>query len=495
MGHLNVTHYLQQLGIEPGLRAKLQHLEDRYLHWFEMPDASLLRVTIASYVANLLPAPPFWIFIVGSPSSGKTVTIQLLTDVPDMYPICDITEAGLLSGCPSRDKARKGTGGLLKSIGDFGVIAVKDLTTLLSGHYEKQMTVFAVFRDMYDGEYIRTLGTEGGRQFIWQGKVGLLACVTQVIDSHHLPRTQMGERFLMFRLAQPTDSGIRQARKALMNTGREDEARQELSELVSGLVGDVSIPTTIPILPPTLADGLVSLADVVVHARGVVPRDSYHRDITSEPIIERPPRFAKQLKTILNALLVIGADVETVWGDVRRIAFDSIPPLRRRVLDFLVGSADYQTTGEIIDAIKMPKTTTTRLLEELHLLDCLDRISGSGRNADRWTASSRIRFGLQAIDCIKDQLCDPGISEDCEQVAQKQIDEGAPDVSGTQTEIVSIEKHEDYVWADCDEGYAGCEALSAGVSDSISKCTALVCADFYKSLSHPYGRMMKGLKQ
>lgn len=102
--------------------------------------------------------------------------------LPDVHQTSTLTEAALLSGTPRKEHAKGARGGLLPTIGEFGLIVCKDLTSMLSMHRDAQAEVLAALREVYDGEYTRHVGTEGGRKLSWSGKVGLLAGCTETID-------------------------------------------------------------------------------------------------------------------------------------------------------------------------------------------------------------------------------------------------------------------------------------------------------------------------
>ena len=141
--------------------------------------------------------------------------------------------AGLLSGTPKKSHAKGAQGGLLRQIGDFGIIVLKDFGSILSMHTETRAEVLAALREIYDGAWTRHLGTDGGRTLAWKGKVGLLFAATGVIDSHYAVIGSMGDRFLLSRLA-PVGRG--QFNRAMKHVGDgTKQMRKELAEAVARL--------------------------------------------------------------------------------------------------------------------------------------------------------------------------------------------------------------------------------------------------------------------
>ena len=71
------------------------------------------------------------------------------------------SEGALLSASPRKSRARTATGGLLRQIGDHGILVIKDFTSIISANREIRTQVLAVLREIYDGYWIRNVGTDG----------------------------------------------------------------------------------------------------------------------------------------------------------------------------------------------------------------------------------------------------------------------------------------------------------------------------------------------
>ena len=209
-----------------------------FRRWLHLPDPGVLLVTLATVAANRADGDPVWLLVVGPPGSGKTEVLGTLSTLPDVHAAATLTEASLLSGTSKRDKATDAKGGLLRELGDFGIIVCKDFGSILSMNRDARAAVLAALREVYDGSWTRHVGTDGGRTLAWSGKVGLLAGCTPAIDSHHAVIGSMGERFVLYRL--PPVDAAQQARRALSHVGHERAMRLELGAAVATVLDAVS---------------------------------------------------------------------------------------------------------------------------------------------------------------------------------------------------------------------------------------------------------------
>lgn len=359
--------------------------------WLHLPDLDPILATLGTVAANLLSGDPVWLLLVGAPGSGKTEMLQSTRAAPHTFPAATLTEAALLSGTASRERAADAKGGLLRVVGDFGIIVCKDFGSILAMHRDTRAAVLAALREIYDGEWVRHVGVDGGRTLAWRGKVGLMAACTPIIDAHHSVIAAMGERFLMIRL--PAAEEDAQADRALGHIGHEREMRAELQAAVAGLFAR---PLGTP--PPLTEDDrayLINLAALVVRCRSGVERDPYRREITLIPDPEAPARLVTVLARLLAGLLSIGLSPGEARRVVTRVGMDSMPALRRRMLDTLAALAEPLDTTALARLTGYPTTTARRVLEDLTAHGAATCESRGAGKADIWdlAAWTRRRYG------------------------------------------------------------------------------------------------------
>lgn len=372
--------------------AELARCVATFRRWLYLPDPGSLLVTLASVAANRAAGDPLWLLLVAPPSGGKTETVGPLATLPDVYPAATLTEASLLSGTPNRDKAKGAKGGLLREIGDFGIIVCKDFGSVLSMNRDTRAAVLAALREVFDGDWTRHVGTDGGRTLHWSGKVGLIAGCTPAIDSHHAVIGAMGDRFVLYRL--PEADGDQQADRAFEHAGREREMREELAHALTAVLADADTEQLTAAPTDDDRERLKALAGLVVRCRSAVERDPYSREVELIPGSEGPARLALSLLRLLNALRAIGTDEATAWAIVSKCGLDSMPAVRRTVLEALLMS-DGVTTVDLSRSIGYPRTTTGRALEDLAAHKVLTRVSLDSA-ADLWhvSADTRRRWSL-----------------------------------------------------------------------------------------------------
>lgn len=360
-----------------------------FRRWLHMPDPRPLYLTLASVAANRMPGDPVWLMLVAPPSSGKTEMLVALSHLPDVRFASTLTgDQALLSGTPkARKEAAGGKGGLLRELGDNGILVLKDWTSILELRPDRMASVTAAFREIYDGSWTRLIGEDGGRALEWKGRIGIVTGCTYAIDRHQRAMSSLGERFVYYRfLVDDEEAAIRKANE---NTGFEAEMREELAGSVLHLFSNMRETSPEEIgLTEQEEQRLLDIARVSVRLRTGVDRDPYHRDIVQVSPPESPMRFNKILIRITKALKWLQAPDPV--DIVSRIGTDSIPQDKLRAYAYLEEQHTSPTTRAVASALGLPTTTTRRILEELAAQRYVIRVQPEEgeRNQDRWTPQS-----------------------------------------------------------------------------------------------------------
>ena len=132
-----------------------------YLH-FPVPDP--LYALVGAMTGTMMNSYPVWLMLIGPSSCGKTVLLESMLVLDKIREIDSVTgEAAFLSGTKQKERAKDAKGGLLREIGDRGLMVLSDFTTILSKANTAKDEIMTALRKVYDGRYTRTVGTDGGQ--------------------------------------------------------------------------------------------------------------------------------------------------------------------------------------------------------------------------------------------------------------------------------------------------------------------------------------------
>jgi hypothetical protein len=272
------------------------------------------------------------------------------------------------------------------------------VTSILTNSGDQRGKVLSALREIYDGRWDRPIGVDGGRTLHWVGRIAVVGAVTTQWDRAHDAVAAMGDRFVLIR----TDSGakatrIKAGRKAIGNTGSEIEMRAELAQVVGGVIAGMS--TDVPRSAGDEAERLLEAADIVTRARTAVDFD-YKGNVVDAHAPEMPTRFAKQLGQVVRGAVAIGVDRTDALRLAIRCARDSIPPLRRIIIDDLAKNPE-STASDVRKRTGKPWTTIDRQLQALHMLevlDCDEVAYGEKEEKHRWLCSLADGMNPAALD-------------------------------------------------------------------------------------------------
>jgi len=110
---------------------------------------------LAAAAAERLAGDPLWLLVISGPGNTKTETVQALSGAGAHVSSTISSEGALLSASPRKSRAKTATGGLLRKIGDRGILVIKDVTSILSADRNTRAGVLAALREVYDGRWQR----------------------------------------------------------------------------------------------------------------------------------------------------------------------------------------------------------------------------------------------------------------------------------------------------------------------------------------------------
>ena len=373
---------------------QLTDLQERITSFLLLKDPDVLPVILGARAAHRFGGTPVWLLLVAPPSGSKTELILALRRMPDTYFLSELTARTFASGLETHGADPS----LLARLHEE-VLLLKDFTTVLEMHHDERQAILAQLREIYDGRYDKTWGT--GKELHWEGRLGLIAGVTPIIDKYQGVLAVLGERFVMLRVEQPDRQEM--ATKALDNADHETQKRQELAALVQGFMA--SLPATPPPVPPALRTQLAQMADFVTRCRSGVVRDGYRRELEYAPEPEMPARLAKQFFELLRGVALVCGHEEATQEDydrIARVALDCIPASRRTVLRIVATltamEAGALATTQVAQTVQYSTAAVRRALEDLQALGILHVTKGGQGVADKWRPRQEWH---EALDTLK----------------------------------------------------------------------------------------------
>jgi hypothetical protein len=368
-------------------RQTLDEVHEVFRKWLGRDyDLDVIDAVLATGAAERLAGDPLWLLVISGSGNAKTETVQSLSGAGAYVTSTITSEGALLSASPRRQRHKNATGGLLRKIGDRGVLVIKDVTSILSADRNTRGVVLAALREIYDGRWERNVGSDGGQTLTWTGRIAIVGAVTTVWDASHAVMAVMGDRFVLIR-SDSTAGRVAAGNKAIRNTGTETAMRTELATAVGGIVGHIDSNGTFELRDDEIHQ-LIKAADIVTYARTAVERD-YRGDVIDAHAPEMPTRFAKQLAQMVRGSLALGMSRQAAMRLALRCARDSVPPLRIEILLDLA-SHPRSRAIDVSHNVTRPLRTVRRELEALHmlkLLRCDEEKSAVDENKTIWRYS------------------------------------------------------------------------------------------------------------
>ena len=273
-----------------------------------------------------------------------------------------------------------------RHIGDRGIMVVSDFGTLLNQHGSTRNRLFACLREVFDGKFIRSLGTNGGTWYGWSGHAGFIGACTEAIDAPSIDLGVLGERFTYYRLPEVTHyDEFLTCTVADEHAGHQADVRMERSVAVRRYLEDLPLPEEFPPIGENEQTRLITLANLCATCRSSVVREGYSREIELVPGHERSTRLYVQFRHLHAGLTVIGAPEDEIWRLLAKVALDGMHPGRRRVIEYLMGHPGGHTTAVIAGHCRLPETPVRRHLQDLVAHWAVDL---EGTHPERWAPSA-----------------------------------------------------------------------------------------------------------
>lgn len=347
-----------------------QDVDKAFRETMLIEDPYILPVMLATTLSHFTEGDPIWVIFIGPSSGGKTEFLSSLFDVDAVRQLSILTQNTFLSGLERRDT---GNTSLLQRYPN-PIFVMQDLGAIISKRNDDQREIMGQLREIYNGYLVKSTGM--GKDISWKGKVTLLVASTSSVDDSlgTVVNQQLGERFLSYRIRQPSRITSTEASLSGSDTkaAARDTRREVVKEFIQGRLGGKCRPVS-----KSVKAALPALADFAALARSDVPRDP-HYNVTRLPMPEYGGRLVVQLNRLGESLPLIDHDID-IWPVLYKVATDSIPPTRWGIIKILLAAGiKGRTLNVITDEINLPKTTVWRTLQDLSILGIIVGIAGNG---------------------------------------------------------------------------------------------------------------------
>jgi hypothetical protein len=333
-------------------------------------DIDTIDAVIAVAAAERLPGDPVWLMIVSGSGNAKTETVQATSKVDGARIVSTISSCGaLLSASPRRQQTKGATGGLLREIGDRGLLIIKDVTSILSQDRNTRSEVLGALRELHDGRWARSVGVDGGKTLEWKGRLVIIGACTTAWDAAYAVVAEMGDRFIYIRPNSDNDEmRIESGTHALDNVGQEAVMREELANAVAGVILGMKTDTACDVSMDE-KKRILAISNLLTRTRTAIERD-YRGNVIDSHDPEMPTRFAKQLIQMMRGALAVGMARDDALRLILRCAWDSVPKLRLQLLRDVAKNPDTHAAA-IRRRMQKPRFTIDQAMEALHALGLL----------------------------------------------------------------------------------------------------------------------------
>lgn len=337
--------------------------------------------------ANRLDVKPIWAYLIGPSSAGKTTILDPMDGHGGIVALDTLSKAALLPGIkpgrPTKKGAEMAAKNSVLSQADGKILIIKDLSPLLTEDYKELKSILGVLRSAYDGKFSKAFGNVGRIEI--KCKFGLIAAVTDAIDRHSVMDSELGQRFIGYRMPAISSREELAICDAILNN-KESELNEVLQEAAHEMLDREPKE---PNITKRQADTIKYTAKIIALARTSITRDKFTRD----PRVSRPERMARLYSQLISLVkgVAMARGHKRVMGEdvvfVRHVAAHTLSLDMLRLLNMFLDKR-VLTAQRLHERFRWCPATCHRALEDLELIGITERetIAGAkGKDTDAWT--------------------------------------------------------------------------------------------------------------
>ena len=352
--------------------------------------------------ANRLDVKPIWAYLIGPSSAGKTTILDPMDGHKSIVSLDTLSKASLLPGIkpgrPTSKTAKMTAKNSVLSQADGKILVIKDLSPLLTEDYKELKSILGILRSAYDGKFSKAFGNIGRIEI--DCHFGLIAAVTDAIDNHGIVDSELGQRFIGYRMPSISMKEEMDICDAVLNN-KESELNKVLHEAAYEMLDRQPKEPTIT---EKQANTIKYTARIVALARTGIKRDKYTRDASvSRP--ERAARLYSQLISLVKGVAMARGHSKVMGEDVvfvRHVAAHTLSLDMLRLLNMFLDKGGL-TVKDLMDRFSWCSKTCFERLDNFRLAGICDtqQIAGEGgRDEVMWTLKNQNQWAkmLKKLD-------------------------------------------------------------------------------------------------
>jgi len=373
--------------------------------WLYLDSTVPIEVMLATIVSQNITGPPIWMFLVSPPGGAKTETLNALSLYPEVYMTSTLTPPSLISGANIKDGVDPS---LIPKL-NGRIMVIKDFTSILSMRDADKDEIFGILRDAYDGKCGKVFGNGVVRSYT--SRFSILAAVTPRIYDLAGQHAQLGERFMKLMMGDNLNHHSEEAiiARAIKNINKETAMQHELQDVVRAFLSDRVAHRHLPTLPEPLTRRIVQLGMFGARMRGTVSRDTYHNDIiTSRPSAEIGSRLGIQLAKLGQSLAIVYGHPkvgEPEYTLLKKVMLDTVPQRTEDIIRYMIRQHPSMTapisTVDLAAISRYPQATVSRILQDLNVLDIVQRHGADGGYRHTWSLTPYIKNAILGAELYR----------------------------------------------------------------------------------------------
>ena len=346
----------------------------------------VLACSCATVLSAKTQGDPIWMFVVGPPSSGKTLLLDAFAECRQAtIHRSTLTKTSLVSG-----RALDEDPSILGII-DKKALIIKDLTMLLMSPVTVLEETFGTLRDAFDDSVHVQFGNGVTRhyenlRFSW------LSGVTDII--HGFNKSDAGERFLKVDIVDPAFNESETIEKALLSLS-EDDFKIHLKAATLGYIDHMwnsGFENNLPPLTRSAIQKIIAVSQVISYMRTKVKKDR-EGNIEYRTRKEQGTRVAKQLAKLTQMLCVVFGKTELTDEEfnefILKVAFDTCTSIQTEITMQTMKfyrDKDVCTVDMLVDKLQITKSSVHNHMtnmQEVGFMEFSKRDNNSGMRGRR----------------------------------------------------------------------------------------------------------------